>query len=360
MEGLMDGCKNILCVRLDNLGDVLMCSPAVRAIKESMPDAQVTFLVSPTGARIARLMPAVDHILVFEAPWVKSTPPQADNRVLSSTIRQLKSYEFDAAIVFTTYSQSPLPAAFLCFQAGIPIRIAFCRENPYQLLTHWQKEEEPDIKVRHEVQRQLDLVRIFGCVPEQKHLRIAVGEYARKSMKILVSRFRMPWFILHAGATAASRRYPLESYARIVRDMGKRGWTAVLSGVEEEKNYTEELNEVSGKSSINLCGQLTLEEFCALLSESPFLLSNNTGVVHLASATQTPVVVLYALTNPQHTPWLVPHRVLFEETDCKYCYKSVCPQNHHKCLREVSPERVLKAIDDLLKENSPQFSADHP
>jgi ADP-heptose:LPS heptosyltransferase len=78
------------------------------------------------------------------------------------------------------------------------------------------------------------------------------------------------------------------------------------------------------------------------------LVSNNTGPVHLAAAVGTPVVDLYAQTNPQHTPWSVAHRVLFHDVPCKYCYRSVCPEKHHDCLRRVAPAAVVAATLELL------------
>ena len=77
-------------------------------------------------------------------------------------------------------------------------------------------------------------------------------------------------------------------------------------------------------------------------------MSNNTGPVHIAAALGTPVVDLYALTNPQHTPWKVRCRVLFHDVPCRYCHKSVCPSGHHDCLRRVSPETVAEAACQLL------------
>jgi ADP-heptose:LPS heptosyltransferase len=103
--------------------------------------------------------------------------------------------------------------------------------------------------------------------------------------------------------------------------------------------------------SHSLAGRLSLAELAALISLAPVLISNNTGPVHIAAATGTPVVDLYALTNPQHTPWLVPHRVLFQDVPCKFCYKSICPQQHHNCLRLVHPESVVEAALELLAES---------
>src|SRR5205823_14157314 len=90
-----------------------------------------------------------------------------------------------------------------------------------------------------------------------------------------------------------------------------------------------------------------LAELAALISLAPVLIANNTGPVHVAAALGTPVVDLYALTNPQHTPWAVPNRVLNHDVPCKYCYKSVCPQGHHNCLRLVTPPAVAQAAREL-------------
>jgi ADP-heptose:LPS heptosyltransferase len=95
-------------------------------------------------------------------------------------------------------------------------------------------------------------------------------------------------------------------------------------------------------------GVLDVPALAAVLARASLLISNNTGTVHVAAAVGTPVVDLYALTNPQHTPWQVPHRVLFHDVPCKYCYKSICPEGHHHCLRLVEPDEVLQAVAELL------------
>ncbi len=105
-----------------------------------------------------------------------------------------------------------------------------------------------------------------------------------------------------------------------------------------------------GVPSFSLAGELDLGELAALLAMAPLLIANNTGPVHIAAAVGTPVVDLYALTNPQHTPWGVPSRVLNHDVPCKYCYKSVCPEGHHDCLALVPPEAVVEAVWALLTE----------
>ena len=153
--------RRLLCVRLDTLGDVLMSGPAMRALRAARPDRHLTLLTSPSGAEAAELMPAVDEALVYVAPWMKPRrePDAAPDLAI---VERLRAGGFDAAVVFTVYTQSALPAVLLCHLAGIPLRLAHCREKPYGLLTDWVPEPEPEGGVRHEVRRQLDLVAAVG------------------------------------------------------------------------------------------------------------------------------------------------------------------------------------------------------
>ena len=105
--------------------------------------------------------------------------------------------------------------------------------------------------------------------------------------------------------------------------------------------------------TVNLAGVLELGELGALIARTRLLISNNSGPVHIASALGTPVVDLYALTNPQHTPWLVASRVLNHPVPCRNCLKSRCPQGHHDCLRRVDPGAVAQAAVELLAARSP-------
>src|SRR5215212_3410492 len=152
------GVPNLLCVRLDSLGDVLMTTPAIRALKASAPGRRITLLTSPAGAAVAKLVPEIDEILVYEAPWMKASGPRDDSRAEYALADRLRAGQFDGAAIFTVYSQNPLPSAYLCYLADIPLRLAHCHENPYQLLTDWAPDPEPAQHVRHEVRRQLDLV----------------------------------------------------------------------------------------------------------------------------------------------------------------------------------------------------------
>jgi ADP-heptose:LPS heptosyltransferase len=158
------------------------------------------------------------------------------------------------------------------------------------------------------------------------------------------------WAVIHPGSTAPSRRYPPEAFAEVARQLVRdRGLRLVFTGGMAERDMVESIRFAMGEvHSFSLAGEIDLAELAALIGRAPLLISNNTGPVHVAASLGTPVVDLYALTNPQHTPWGVPNRVLNHDVPCKYCYESICPEGHHDCLRLVAPGRVVAAVAELL------------
>ncbi|MEW6169233.1 MAG: glycosyltransferase family 9 protein, partial [Pseudomonadota bacterium] len=153
------------------------------------------------------------------------------------------------------------------------------------------------------------------------------------------------------GATAPSRRYPAEAFAEAVRGLWQRlGLPIVIGGDADEAGLVEEIRARAGVPARTLAGGLTIGDYGAAIESAAVLVSNNTAPVHLAAALGTPVVDLYALTNLQHTPWQVPHRVLSHDVPCRNCYRSVCPEGHHQCLRGVAPQDVVDATAALLAE----------
>jgi lipopolysaccharide heptosyltransferase II len=351
--------RNILCIRLDSMGDVLMTSPAMRALKLARRGRKITLLTSPSGASVAHLIPEIDDVLVYEAPWMKAAQPRNDSSDDQNMVRILEQHRFDAAVIFTVFSQSPLPAALLAYLANIPLRLAYCRENPYHLLTDWVPETEPEGFPRHEVRRQLDLVSTLGCNLVDERMLIQVPRPLRKSVELKLRQVLpsqpIPWVVVHPGASAPSRRYAPEGFASVIRSLYTRhGLLSVLTGGEAEVPLIERIRDLSKVPTVSLAGELAVGELAALLEKATLLISNNTGPAHLAAAVGTPVVDLYALTNPQHTPWGVPNRVLFHDVKCRFCYKSICPVGHHNCLRLVKPEMVIAAVCDLLQEISRQ------
>ncbi|HTI17479.1 MAG TPA: glycosyltransferase family 9 protein [Trinickia sp.] len=347
--------KRILCVRLDRLGDVLMTTPAIHALRAAAPERHITLLTSSVGAKLAPFLDDVDEVIAYDAPWHGVTA-QHDPTTDMAMIRALRERRFDAAVIFTFYSQSPLPSAMLCYLAGIARRLAHCRENPYQLLTDWVWEPEPQCGVRHEAERQLQLVARIGATSTETRMRFKISPRLRRSLtrRLVVHGLSPcgPWFVIHPGASAASRRYPPERFGEVAARLVRLSPLPILlTGTRDERDLIRNVIDCAGSAAQarlhDLSGELDIGELGALIERACVLIANNSGPVHLASALGTPVVDLYALTNPQHTPWQTEHRMLFRDVECRWCYRGVCPKGHHACLLGVPPAEVASAALEL-------------
>jgi len=343
--------RRLLCVRLDSAGGVLMTTPALLALKEAVPGRHLTLLTSPMGARAARLVPSLDEIIEFEPPWME--PPRANAAGDRALINRLAAGGYDGAVVFSSYTQNPLPAAYLVYLAGIPSCLAHCREDAHHLLSDRVPDPEPQQRVRHEVRRQLDLVATTGAQPKSDVLTIAIPSTARRRARAALATLRIPrdgpLVVAHVGGSAPSHRYPPQRFAEaldlLVAEQGAR---VVLTGDSSEVKLVEFVRGAMRTEADTLAGCLEFAELCAVIEAADVLVSNNTAPVHVAAAVGTPVVDLYALTNPQHGPWRVAHRVLYRDVPCRYCSKSVCPVGHHDCLSQVKPADIVDAVRALV------------
>jgi lipopolysaccharide heptosyltransferase II len=345
--------RNILVVRLDNLGDVLMTTPAIQAIKHNSPAAKITLLGSRSGTAIARHVPAIDEVISYDAPWIKGVVhgDLADRRLLAT----LRRAQFDAAVIFSECTQSALPSALMCRLAGIPLRLAHSRENPHDLLTDWVPDNDVcHDGMRHEVARQLDLVRSVGfhAVSDRMVFRYAASDVLSMRRKFVAAGgdLMRPYIVVHPGASSASRRYPAERFGQAAEQIcHDSGCQAVFSGGHDEQALVARAHEQMHEPAFSLAGQLTLGELAALIAGAQVTLCNNSGPAHMAAALDTPVVVLYALTHPQHTPWGAKARVLNHDVPCRNCQDSVCTERHHDCLMKVDAATVARAAMSLIE-----------
>ena len=349
--------RRILAVRLDNLGDVLVTTPAIHAIRECLPAVCLTALVSPVGEQVARLNPDVDDVLVYQAPWMDPWKklPQEPARELAM-VETLRQGAFDAAIIFTSFRQSSLPSAYLCYLAGIPLRLAASIDGSGSLLT--TRHRHPAVMM-HEVERGLDLVAAAGLRTEQTDLVLKVPDEAHREAEALVARLRHasgPLVVVHPGCSMPARTYPADQYVGVADLLAERlGATVVLTGAPEERELTDRIAAQMRTPAVNVAGDLSFPTFCALIEMADLTVTNNTGPMHISAAVKTPVVALFALTNPpeQWGPWQVPHRQLYHDVSCRLCYQRICPYNQ-ECLRLVTPEMVVEAAGDLLDEVADQ------
>ncbi len=313
-------CRNLLCVRADNLGDVIMSSPAMRSLKKAF-GCKITLLTSSMGVGISSMIDCIDDVIQFDAPWVRSDA-KSNIGDINNLVEILRERSFDGVIIFSVFSQNPLPAAFVAYMAGIPRRLAYCRENPYDLLTDWLPDPEPYSIIRHQVERDLKLVEFIGAVshPEMylNSQQKAINSATEKLIDAGVDLQR-PWIILHPGVSETKRQYPIDKWASLASELAAiEGHQIVITGVSSEQQLANSIvdsiriaNGGAIKNIYSMVGVFTLEEFVAAIGISRLVLSVNTGTIHIAAALKKPVVVLYAMTNPQHTPWSTKQKVFY-------------------------------------------------
>ncbi|GAA0563790.1 glycosyltransferase family 9 protein [Chitinophaga japonensis] len=356
--------NRILCIRLDNMGDLIMSSPAIRALKNTF-QCHITVLTSSMGAAVTSSIPDIDETLVFDAPWVQNNAAPAALDAFNEVVERLRRGAYDAAVIFTVYSQNPQPSIMLAYMAGIPLRLAYCRENPYHLLTHWVPEKEPYDFIRHQVRRDLDLVAQLGATAASDKLVLEVREELWPVVQNKLAECHLapdrPWIILHTGVSDARRQYPMQQWIDVAKALlQKTDMQLLLTGTAAERAQALRIRHGIGRNS-GVCvgaGLFSLPEFITLVRHSALVISVNTGTVHIAAATGTPVLVLYALTNPQHTPWKVPGKVLYFDVAPQLRSKNeviryVYNQYRNEELPPARPEYIVQEAIALLQSMTP-------
>lgn len=340
--------RNILAVRLDNTGDVVMLGPALRAVKERTPEARLTLLASPAGAAAAALLPWVDEVLTLRAIWQDLGRLPFDPARELELVRDLAEQRFDAALIFTSFSQSPHGPAYACYMAGIPLRAGESKEFGGALLSTAVPPAPDEL---HQVERNLRLVEAVGFTASSRELQVSLPWLARARAVALLSEVGIdplqPYVLVHPGASAQARRYDPAAMGAVARLLGERGHQVLITGVERELPLLEPALLAAPRVRA-LIGEAGLPEYAALIERAALVICGNTLPLHLADALGTPLLALYAGTDleSQWRPRAVPHTLLRRPTDCYPCYRFECPIGQ-PCLA-FTPEQVLEAALALL------------
>ncbi|MDP9438109.1 MAG: glycosyltransferase family 9 protein [Actinomycetota bacterium] len=332
---------HVLVARLDNAGDVLLAGPAVRAVAAGA--RRVTMLCGPQGRAAAQLLPGVDEVLVYDAPWVAFEPKTLDRAETLALVGEVFCLKLDRAIILSSFHQSPLPLALLLRLAGVPFVAATSVDYPGSLL---------DIRHRvsdavHEVERSLDLVRAAGYeLPPGDDGSLAVRRGGGRPEPFGGE----PYVVVHPGVSVPARAWAPDRHAALVDALVSAGRRVVVTGGPGERGLTARVAGPQRREVLDLGGGTDLAGLAEIIAGAEAIVVGNTGPAHLAAAVGTPVVSLFAPTVPavRWRPWRAPHELLYRDVPCAGCRARVCPVEGHPCLGGVTVDEVLAALNSLV------------
>ena len=341
--------RRLLVIRADNIGDVVMTGPALRAIRRALPEAKLTLLASPAGAQAAPLLRWIDDVICRRVLWQDLGRLDFDPRRERELIESLRARAFDGVLILTSFSQSPHPAALVAWLAGIPLRAGASRERG-AMLTHPTPFGPFE---RHQAERNLALVAALGFPVDDGALEIRVPDEAgRLAAAKLAARGlgREPYLLWNPWASAAARTYDPVLGAQAARAIAETAnLRVVITAHERDAEQSARLAARVGSRAIDMGGQTTVPELAALVARASLVLTSHTSVMHLADALRVPAVVPFSGTDlvSQWSPRHGPHVVLNAPTDCAPCYAFACPRGH-ECL-PFTPQDVARAALALLE-----------
>ncbi|MGW0160113.1 glycosyltransferase family 9 protein [Mycobacterium sp. NPDC003323] len=331
-----------LVARLDSAGDVLITGPAVRAVASAHD--RVVFLCGPRGRAAAELLPGIDEIIEWQAPWVDFDSPGLTADHVDALVKQLRDHRLDRVFILTSFHQSPLPLALICRMASVPWIAAISEDYPGTLLD-----------VRHHVAdgvpeplRALFLVQAGGIPAppnDDAGLRIRpVGELPEHLRALVGSD---PFVAFHPCAAVPARMPSVARSTEMVAALSAAGHRVVITGSEAEYAVAE---QVCGGLAVNLAGRTSMSELAAVYAAARVVVVPNTGPAHLAAAVGAPVVSLFAPVVPasQWKPMGLPVVVLGDQdAPCRNSRARRCPIPNHPCLDGITDTELLEAIDQL-------------
>jgi len=328
----------ILIVAPNWIGDALLAQPLFARLRKKLPGVVIDALAPPWTAPVLRRMPEIDEVI--DAPFDHGELKLAARWRLG---RSLRSRRYDEAIVLPNTFKS----ALVPFFAKIPLRAGFVGEARYGLLNVVHKLDAKRLPLMAE--RYAQLAEKPGTMPAlplpQTGLVVGEVNLAIALRQLGLSRAKRIAAFCPGAEYGPSKRWPTRHFAALARKLVELGYAVWLFGSEKDRAIGEEIAVASEGAATNLCGKTDLASAIDLLSLAEVVVSNDSGLMHVAAGVGRPVVALYGSSSPEHTPPLARrYRIVRTGIECSPCFARECPLGHFKCMNELAPERVMAEI----------------
>jgi heptosyltransferase-1 len=375
--------ERILLIKLSSVGDVIHTIPLLNALRRRYPAARIDWLSKPTPAEFIRDLPALNQVLLYgenqtEAPQYKWDGVThfagliRDRRFLA-TLSRLRAARYDLVIDM----QGQMKSGFVSMVTGAPVRIGFdrprrevwqveARKLPPGAMKHsWKGAREgswmaythrvrlPTLAI-HAIDRYLLVGDLLGIEQEAPDFSIPIRAEAEERLDTIlrehVGAMSRPPIVITPGSLWETKRWRPEGFAAVARHFVANGFPVIIDGAA---NQVEECRRIADQApgSVVLAGLTSLAELAALIRRSAVVVTNDSGPLHLATALGRPVVAIFGPTNPVwFGPYRRPEALVRAGVPCSPCNirnLADCPHDH-ACMLEISPERVIAAIEAKL------------
>lgn len=334
--------NKILVVGPAWVGDMVMAQCLFKLLKQREPNVVIDVLAPAWSLPLLSRMPEVSSAIIM--PLGHGQLGLKQRYQLGKSLREKK---YDQAIILPNSFKS----ALIPFFAKIPIRTGWRGEMRYGLLNDLRKLDKKNYPLM--VQQFMALaLRPDEVLPSQfavPELKISAEISEKTLAKFQIRKTAQPILILCPGAEfGPAKRWPENYFADIANTKLNEGWSVWILGSAKDKSVAEKIMNLTQQRCVNLTGQTQLEEAIDLLSFATVVVSNDSGLMHIAAALKKSLVVVYGPTSSAFTPPLHDQaKILTLSLECQPCFQRECPLQHHRCMRELLPEQVLQAVNEF-------------
>jgi heptosyltransferase I len=336
--------ERILIIKPSALGDIVHTLPILNLLRLRWPHAHIAWLVTPAFAGLLEGHPQLDEMIRFErrrfgAGW--RSPAAAVG--FARFVYNLRQKKFDLVIDL----QGLFRSGWLAWATGAPVRVGFAdaRELGWAFYTNFVEVRPGE---QHALERYLSITDALGCGRDPVVFQFPPS-------KPLAQPIEEPYAVLLPGTNWETKRWPIESFAKIVKPLRDRfGLRTVLAGATDAKELAARIGQLTGNDQlIDLTCKTSLPQLVSLLAGASLVVANDSGPMHIASALNRPLVTMFGPTNPIRTgPYRRMDTVVRLDIICSPCYSRRC--SHQSCLRWLESGMVLEAVaEQLAQSHSP-------